>query len=208
KHGFDISSLNRDWKNKSIDFIKKNIYLRAEAGASNIALVPGENPGLNLIKESSQQLTERLYDICYEARKFNINILIEPLDRNVDKNCLIGPTNEILDVIKNVKKKYNNIGLAFDTAHPALNGEDIIKSINMANSELYQIHFSNAVLEKGHKLFGDRHIPIGNPGFLNIEKISDFLKKASTISEKTNRKIPIAIEVRTDKNDDLKEKER
>ena len=208
KNGYDIASSDEQWRRESINKIKEYLYLGAESGAENIAFVPGNDPGMKLRGEFIERFYEGVCEICEEATHLNLNILIEPLDRGVDKNRLIGPTNEANDLIKRVKKDYKNVGLAFDTAHSALNGENVVKAVKASTQELYQVHFSNAVLDKSHHLFGDLHMPIGDPGFLNVKGIASILKELQQTAKEEGKKIPIAIEARSQKNDDLEAKEK
>jgi len=203
KNGYDIASYDTKLREESINYIKESIPLGAESGAENIAFVPGSDSGSDFREESKKMFFEGLCEICEEAKKYNMNILFEPLDRGVDKNRLIGPTSEAKKIINKVRTHFKNIGLAFDTAHAALNEENVKESIESIESEIYQIHFSNAVLDKGHEMFGDLHIPIGSPGFLNIKEIVTYLEKLKDIGIKAHKQIPIAIEARSNKHDNL-----
>jgi sugar phosphate isomerase/epimerase len=85
------------------------------------------------------------------------------------------------------------MGLVFDTTHIALNGEDIFKALEQTGSQIKGIHLSNAVLDTASDLYGDNHIPPGEPGFLTEELIGQFLRKVDRVME---GEVKVAIEIR------------
>jgi len=192
----DVSTIDTNLRLESVRRIKENIYYAAECGAANIAFVPGADPGPEKRQQGMECFYESLCEICEEAAKYQMNVLVEHLDRFAHKKRLIGPIDETVSLLSTVAEKFKNIGLAFDTAHSALNGEDIPAALETAQSVVHQIHFSNAVLEPESELYGDFHMPIGGPGFLNVEKISQILQKAEELSFHTENGLRVAIEVR------------
>ncbi|TDL73592.1 sugar phosphate isomerase/epimerase [Rhodococcus qingshengii] len=196
KNNLDVSALDSQLRSESVRQIKENIYLAAECGVENIAFVPGPDPGPERRLEAMEGFYDALCDICEEAGKYNMNVLVEHLDRFAHKKRLIGPMDDTVELLSNVAKKHSNIGLAFDTAHAALNKEDISDALQLAKAQIHQIHFSNAVVDPNDELYGDFHMPIGEPGFLTVEKISDILRKADELSLQSNRGLRVAVEVR------------
>ncbi|MEH7081151.1 sugar phosphate isomerase/epimerase family protein [Neobacillus drentensis] len=196
KNKLDVSSLDSQLRSESVRQIKENIYFAAECGARNIAFVPGPDPGPERRLEAMEGFYEALCDICEEASKYHMNVLVEHLDRFAHKKRLIGPMSDTVELLSSVAKKYSNIGLAFDTAHAALNKEDISEALELAKAQIHQIHFSNAVVDPNSELYGDFHMPIGEPGFLTIEKISDILRKADELSLQSEHGLRVAVEVR------------
>src|SRR5699024_8097027 len=175
--------------------IKDSLYAAAEIGAKNIAFVTGDDPGADRWADGIEGLYESLCEMAEAAKKYDMNLLIEPLDRFAHKKRIIGTTDETVALLSRVQEKHANVGIAFDTAHAALNGEDIFEALEKGKSLIHQIHFSNAVLDSNNELYGDFHMDIGSPGFLTVEKISAILQKANelNIQEKGLR---VAAEVR------------
>jgi hydroxypyruvate isomerase len=202
KNNLDVSSIDLKLRLESVKQIKESLYLAAECGATNVAFVTGQDPGVNRRTEAIEGLYESLCEICEAASTYNMNVLVEPLDREAHKKRIIGPTNEAVNLLTMVREKYNNIGLAFDTAHAALNGEDIFEAMEISKSQIHQIHFSNAVLDTKSDLYGDNHMPIGEPGFLNSGKISDILRKADELNIQSENGLRVAVEVRGRDKDD------
>lgn len=204
RNHLDVSSLNKELRIKTVQELKDSIYLAAECGASNIAFVTGPDPGEKRRQEALEGLYESICEICEEAEKYQMNVLVEHLDRTAHKKRLLGPIDESVQFILSVKENYKNIGLAFDTAHSALNGENVLDAVQFSKSCIHQIHFSNAVLDPRNELYGDNHMPIGEPGFLNTEKIGEILKKLEEIDVTTENGLRVAIEARTLNKKDLK----
>ena len=59
-----------------------------------------------------------------------------------------------------------------------LNGEEICSSLSNLQEYIKEFHFCNCVLDKTHPLFGDRHIPFGNPGVIDLPELSRVMKYA------------------------------
>lgn len=202
KQNLDVSSTNKELRKYSIKKMKESMHLAAESGASNIAFVTGEDPGEKLRDKAMEGLYESLLEICQEASKYKIDVLIEPLDRFAHKKRILGPTDEVVELLTKVKKEQSNIGLAFDTAHAALNEEYIPDSLELSKNMLQQIHFSNAVLNKNSPLYGDYHMPIGSPGFLDVKEIYNYLSTVMKLGIGDEKGLRIAVEVRgKDKRD-------
>jgi sugar phosphate isomerase/epimerase len=196
ENNLDVSSLDAALRAKTVQTIKENLPLAAEIGAKNIALVTGDDPGPEHWDEGIEGLYESLCEIAEVAQEFKMNLLIEPLDRFAHKKRIIGTTDETIDLLTRVKKSYPNVGIAFDTAHAALNGEDIFEALEKGKDLIHQIHFSNAVLDKTSKLYGDFHMEIGEPGFLTVETISAILGKADELGIQAENGLRVAAEVR------------
>jgi sugar phosphate isomerase/epimerase len=210
ENNLDVSSLDTELRAKTVQKIKENLPLAAEIGAKNIALVTGDDPGPECWAEGIEGLYESLCEISEAAQEFRMNLLIEPLDRFAHKKRIIGTTDETIDLLTRVQKSYSNVGIAFDTAHAALNEEDIFEALEKGKNLIHQIHFSNAVLDKTSKLYGDFHMEIGEPGFLTVETISAILGKADELGIQAEKGLRVAAEVRgkvdkenCDKNEQL-----
>jgi sugar phosphate isomerase/epimerase len=202
KNNLDVSSIDTKLRLESVKQIKENLYLAAECGASYVAFIPGHDPGASLREQGFEAFYESLCAICEEASKYDMNISFEVMDREVHKKRLVGLTSESVQLITKVRETHKNIGLAFDTAHASLNGEDLFKSLELAKSHIHQLHFSNAVLDPKSELYGDNHMPIGDPGYLNVEKMSSILRKAEELGIQSENGLRVAIEVRgTDSKD-------
>ncbi|MUV37062.1 hypothetical protein JNUCC1_00868 [Lentibacillus sp. JNUCC-1] len=206
--GLDISAVDSSERVYATERIKKHIPAAVESGAGYIALITGPNPKVHLKEKAAESLYNSLCDICSYAGDFGLEVLIEPLDRHVHKKKFIGPTEEAVKIISQVKQSYPNIGLAYDTAHAALNGENIEHSLEIADMHISQLHLSNAVLNSKHKWYGDYHIPLGEPGFMTLEKATLILKKMKGTKILSQRDLRISVEVRSVSSNDAELQEK
>ncbi|WP_404455043.1 sugar phosphate isomerase/epimerase family protein [Oceanobacillus kapialis] len=195
ENNLDVSSLDSKLRSETVKRIKDSLYASAEIGAQNIALVTGDDPGAELWKDGIEGLYESLCEIAEAAKSYNINLLIEPLDRFAHKKRIIGTTDETVALLSRVQEKHDNIGIAFDTAHASLNGENVFDALEKGKSLIHQIHFSNAVIDSNSNLYGDYHMEIGSPGFLTTEKISALLRKSEELKLQEEG-LRVAVEVR------------
>lgn len=196
ENNLDVSSLDSKHRLESVNRIKDSMSLSAEIGAKNVAIVTGDDPGEELREDGEKKLYESLCELAETAKTFGMNLLIEPLDRFAHKKRIIGTTDETIKLLNRVKEKHNNVGIAFDTAHAALNEENILEALEKGKSHIHQIHFSNAVLDKHNDLYGDFHMEVGKPGFLTIEEISAILRKAKELNMQQTNGLRVATEVR------------
>lgn len=193
----DLSAVDTTVRLNAVEKIKRNLYLATECGATHVALITGPDPGVKLRKEANERLYESLCKICAVTSDYGINLLVEPLDRNVHKKRFLGPTDESIELISRVKDNHRNIGLAFDTAHAALNGENIQEAVDLSGSHISQLHLSNAVLDQSNPLFGDNHMPIGDPGFLNFESVMELFRRAKEAGILSEKVLRVSVEERT-----------
>ena len=122
--------------------------------------------------------------------------MFEPLDRFAHKKRLVGPTDEAVALFARVRADYPQFGFAFDTAHAALNEEQVLDALDLAGAQLVNVHLSNAVLDKHDALYGDHHIMPGAPGFLTIDKAADIIAATNRVGVEQGRGIRLAVEAR------------
>jgi sugar phosphate isomerase/epimerase len=204
----DISAIDSNKRREAVKQIKGSLYAAAECGASNVAFISGPDPGFNQREEAAESFYLSLCEVCEEAAIYNMKVLVEPLDREAHKRRFLGPTSEAVTLFARVRESYPNIGLAFDTAHAALNGEDIYEALELAKEQINQLHFSNAVLAADDELFGDHHMPIGKPGFLDVEKMVGILRYVEELGITKDKGLRVSVEARGSRNQGLHENEK
>lgn len=91
-------------------------------------------------------------------------LCLENSDRDVDRKALLGPTNETVELAREVHKDYGNFGILLDEGHFPLMKEDPEKSLEMAKGLLTHIHMGNCYSKNSSKShFGDKHLAFGIP---------------------------------------------
>lgn len=208
KEKLDLSSINETLRDKSAQAIISMLDKAAEIGVHNIAFISGPSPGEELREAALESFYLSLCEICAAAKSYGINVLIEPLDYRAHKQKALGTTDETVRLISKVREEYNNLYFAFDTAHAALNEEDLREAVIKALPLMDQIHFSNAILDSREELYGDHHLPIDDEtGFLNQAFINELLLHISSRKAALNGKLRVAIEVQGKSNQKLHENE-
>ena len=210
KDHLNLSSLDPELREKSIRRACELVHLAAECGTSKLSLVSGSDPGDTHREDAKKGFGEALVRIGEVVSQYDNMILqVEPLDRFAHKCQLIGPTDETVAWMKALRADCPKLYLAWDSAHVALNQEDLVASLTLAAPLISQLHLANAILDPQAQGYGDYHMKFGEPGFLTLASAAQIIKTAMQLElPKELAPISIAIEMRATKQDDLWDNER
>lgn len=191
----EAASLQENVRKRSVFRIKELLAFAARMGADAAALLSGPNPGAGFLEEAECKLCDSLIELGETAKQLGITLLLEPLDRGAHKDALIGPMSDAVRLIKAVQDAGAPVGIVWDSAHAALNGEDLVQSIRQGNGLIHQAHLSNAVLDRNDPGFGDNHMKYGPPGFLSVTAAAQIATALAQLSRPFCTPLPIAIEM-------------
>lgn len=194
--GLDVCAIDEDLRLHSVELVKQFMPAAVECGATTIALVGGADPGPALRQRGYDSAARSLVEISAAAADLGASVMFEPLDRFAHKKRLVGPTDEAVALFARVRSDYPDFGFAFDTAHAALNEEDVVAALEMAADQLINLHLANAVLDKADPLYGDHHMMPGAPGFLTLDKAAEIVAAAARIAAEKGLSIRLAVEAR------------
>jgi len=175
----DLNSLVPQQREAAISRIKAAIDEAYSLGARQLAVLSGPAPAVDKREQARELLVDSLTQLCsYAQSKGNLGITLEIFDRDYDKKCLIGPTEEGVQVAKEVRRHYPNFGLMIDLSHLPLLKESADQAVKAARDYLAHVHIGNCVLkDKNHPLYGDKHPRFGIAGGENdVEQVRLFLK--------------------------------
>ena len=133
-------------------------------------------------------------------------VCLDNSDRDVDRKALLEPTNETVELAREVHKDYGNFGILLDEGHFPLMKEDSEKFLEMAKGLLTHIHMGNCYSKNSSKShFGDKHFAFGIPDSdVGLEELKVFLgnlKEIGFFGKKCAMKLPvISFEVNLGKN--------
>ncbi|MFC1798383.1 sugar phosphate isomerase/epimerase family protein [Thermodesulfobacteriota bacterium] len=176
--GISISALDENERTEAIGRLIEQIPNAFECGADFIGFISGPDVAIDRRNEAKKQLSKSIREMVHAAKQFGpMRFLLESLDREAHKKNLIGPTNEAVNLILQLRDTVPELYLNFDVAHIKLLAEEPIESLSTAIGVISEIHLANCVDNPKSPLFGDNHIPIGDPGFLTSEYIADLFKK-------------------------------
>jgi hydroxypyruvate isomerase len=128
-HGLNPSVLGEEERKKAITGLGKIIEDAGSHGIWLVALCSGPDPGASTRKEATSKLVESLNELCQKAEDSGVNLLLETFDRTMDKKQLVGPMDEAIKVVSEVRKEHDDLGLMWDLSHgPLLNEKpDILR---------------------------------------------------------------------------------
>lgn len=200
------SAVDSELRRRTVEKMKELVDVAAESGADRVAIISCQDPGPALRAEAAKGLTETMCTVAQYAAARNITLMLEPLDRGAHKNNFIGPTDEAVAILKQVHETCSNVLISWDSAHVALNGEDVVASLEQSFDYVGQIHLANAVLDRSSKAFGDWHMAMGEPGFLTEEVAAQLAKSACL--RLGDKRMAITIESRSANADVMLENDR
>ena len=201
----NLSDMDRKNRIKSVNHLIHCMDEARETGAAAFSVLSGPRP-LEM-KDRSQALhylKDSLALLCEEARKSPfLKIVIEPLDVNVHKKNTLGTTEEAVNICHELQQEGLDLWLCIDTAHAMLNDEDPIEALTLALPYTAEFHFCNCVIDPANQLYGDYHIPFGEPGILDVSGISMIMEKMLNIGYLNSaNQPPIMCEVLKREQDD------
>ncbi len=159
-----IHTENEEERRKAIEYVKSKIDLAAKRGINVVALCSGSDPGLEKRDKERKLLIEALKEICSYAKERNVQILLEPFDRDYDRKLLIGPLIEAVDVVKEVRKEYSNVGVLWDLSHAPMLEE---KPEDLKQYKEFIAHIHVGCAKREGDTFKDTHPTFYTPGAVN-----------------------------------------
>lgn len=193
-----LSTLDLQEREMSKIVLKDQIDVAAAIGASGFVFVSGADVPDNR-SEAQQAFKEFCRWFCGELKKHNIDALLEPFDRTIDKKFLYGPIDDCVKLMEELHEEgITNIGIELDMAHLPLMFEEFESSIEKCAPYIKRVHLGNCVLkDTTHPLYGDMHPPMGLPGGeIDTPELVRILKKLYEVGylDENNRK-PLLMEM-------------
>lgn len=185
----NLSSLNKDLREKSIQEMKKCINDAYFYGSYSILINSGRSPdngedeiAYEYLKKSLEKL---LKYIDASAKDYKLNLTLEPGDTRIDSFSLIGNTDLAIKLVREIRGKYKNFGLTMDISHLRQLEEEPLDSIKKAFPYCNHIHLANCIIrDKTSNLYGDKHPEFGiEGGEISIEELRNILETIKKIYE-------------------------
>ncbi len=196
----NINSINETDRGEAVTMLKACVDEAAEIGAKRMALLSGKDPGDENRSRAFDALVKSIKELCAYAKKRNIGITLETFDREIDKKCLIGPSDYAAEFARVIREDYSDFGLLYDLSHMPLLSEIPATSLVPLKDYLVHIHVGNCVTEAGKAGYGDLHPRFGWPGGSNdVPELAAFLRmlfKIGYLDKNKSVKPWIGFEVR------------
>lgn len=206
----NLSSLDPALRRKSVARARELAHLAAECGTRKLSLVSGADPGDARRAEAMAAFGDSLVALGETVSQYPDMILqLEPLDRFAHKRQLIGFSDETAAWMQTLRPDCPKLYIAWDSAHVALNQENLATSLRQCAPLMSQLHLSNAILDPAQPGYGDYHMKFGAPGFLTADAAREMMAVARTLTLPPELdEVSVAIEMRTTEQDDLWANER
>jgi sugar phosphate isomerase/epimerase len=164
-----LSALDEGERRESLDKAKRLVDDAYLLGAELHLITAGpdvapEKRGLakSYLIESMVALSEYARSLASERA---LVLSLEPTDRDVHRNGLLGPTAESVEVLREVRQSGGDVWLTLDQSHLAQLGEVAEESIVLAQDFHVHMHLANCLLgDRNSPLYGDEHPRFGVAG--------------------------------------------
>ena len=211
----NLSSFDPDQRRAAVALVKELAGYAAECGYTNFCVPGGPDPGPTLRGSAKNLLADSVSQLAEACASLGLHMTLEPLDRYAFKKQLIGPMDEAVQWFLPLHAAYPNFYLHWDSAHVALDGTDLLRSLDWAGPYIAQFHLCNAILDIQHPCYGDLHMDVGTApgfeteGFLTPELGAEILKKIASFEKPAGAAdVYASVEVLGHPGDDLWLKER
>ena len=163
---FDTCSHEPAVRRATLGEAVKHLDYAASAGADTVTFAAGS---YRADRSEEQQLDDFLaYSEQFndEAKARGITALLEPFDRSIGKNLLLGKADACVAYIEALRARgCENIALMQDMGHIPLIGETFEETLSLCRSFIKHIHLGNCVMRDPQSpYYGDCHPPLGIDG--------------------------------------------
>jgi sugar phosphate isomerase/epimerase len=175
--GLNLNSLDEDERAQAVEQLKSNVDEAAEMGAKRVGFLSGKDPGDDDRPAALDRLIESVKDVSSYARDKGVALTCETFDREIDKKCLIGPSDYAAEFAAAVKADYPEFGLMYDLSHQPLLFEEAEPALSLLKDHLVHAHVGNGVVDPETVGYGDLHPRFGWPGGSNdVDELVEFIR--------------------------------
>lgn len=176
KNNFSLCAADDNERQKALNETYRCFEAASRAKVKNVLITSGhywgaqdEDMAWECLADSIKKLGERYPEI---------QITLEPGDRDIDFCQLAGPTLKTVEWAERLHSEIPNFSLTMDTSHIAQLNENAYSSLKAAERVCNHIHLANCVLKPGHPLFGDKHPAFDYPdSVFSTAEITEIAKK-------------------------------
>ncbi len=184
----NLNSLNDADRIAAVADVKKSVDEAYFMGAKIVAILSGPRPAVeDEIVKAKDSLIKSIIEICEYAKEkktdYVLTVSLETFDFDIDKKCLVGPTDEAVAIAEQIKSKVDNFGLTIDLSHLPLLRESAKNALKLAADYLVHVHIGNCIMKNAQQSgYGDQHPRFGIPGGENgVAELKEFLKQLKEI---------------------------
>ena len=177
---FNLHDLDEGKRQSAVQNVFKIIDEACAYGCQVLYVMGFEAPG-----DRAQGLAKfivSLAELSDYARKKDplrpITISVENFYKLKESPFLIGPTREVAQILRDLRRDHPNVGLTFDTSHILQLKEDLPATYSAVQDVIAHVHLSNCLLgDPSSPFYGDKHPPYGLEGSeMGIPELAGFFK--------------------------------
>ena len=172
----NLNSLDEEARGHAVAQVTSSIDEAAGCPTSASPSSPAGIPATPTGRPPWKRCTNPRASYCHYGQERGIALTCEVFDRDIDKKCLIGPSDYAAAYAREVRRDYPDFGLMYDLSHQPLLFEQSAEALTLLKDYLVHIHVGNAVVTPGVPGYGDLHPRFGWPGGANdVPKLTEFL---------------------------------
>lgn len=202
----NLNSLDESERQRAVEQVFRSIDEAAEMGARRVAVLSGVDPGDAERPRALDALAKSILQACAYGREKGVAITLETFDREIDKKCLIGPSDLAAQFSERIRRDYPDFGLMYDLSHQPLLHETSEFALTQLAPHLVHIHVGNSVLDPATPGYGDLHPRFGWPGGCNdVPELTEFIRmlfKVGYLSDHRSDRPWIGFEVKPQSPDE------
>ena len=174
-----LNHLDKGERQKALNAVFNCLKEAYSLGATSFRVPAGKDPGPEKREEAKKLLIDSLSQILEKAKEMgNPLVTLKIFDRDIDKESLIGPCGDALDIAKALAPSFEKFGLLTDLSHFPLLREKPSETITTLKGYIKSAHIGNCVMSDPlHPLYGDLQPRFGvHGGEVDIPMISDYFR--------------------------------
>jgi dihydroxyacetone kinase-like protein len=192
--GLSLGSTDRDTRQRSKSRFRELVAVAASCGARRMGFCSPPGCAAADRADAIRHLGDGLAELSRAASDEGVSIVFEALDRAAHKKGLLGSSAELAGLSRRVAAEAPGFGVCWDTAHAALNGEDLAEGFGLVAPHVVIAHFSEAVLDPGDPRYGDWHMPAGKGDVLKPAAVASLAAMLRQHCRRSGIRLPLAIE--------------
>ena len=178
----NLHDLDEDRREKAIKNVEKIIDEASGYGCQVLYVMGFEAPVQKERGRAIKKFAQSLTTLAEYARKKNpsspLTISVENFYIIRETPFLIGPTLELGQMLRDLRRQTPNLGLTFDTSHILQLHEDLPSTYRQVQDVIAHIHLSNCLIkDRSSPFYGDKHPSYGLAGSeIGVPELAAFLK--------------------------------
>ena len=167
--GIHLSALGEGERRQSLDKAQRLVDDAYLLGAELHLITSGPDVAPQDRERAKGYLIESMVALSEyaqaQASDRRVVLSLEPIDRDVHRKGLLGPTVESVEVLREVRGQGGEVWLTLDQSHLAQLREVAEDSIALARGFHVHMHLANCLLgDRESPIYGDEHPRFGVPG--------------------------------------------